>query len=177
MPKLVAPSNKLLNLFVCQRRVIPQREKLGAKLIELRQQPALIAEPRLTVALVRSFVETGNNRVDLLAELLGLRRQRQRVVDGQSGIGRFLRNLIKCLPYEELSTLASNRAILKDFDDFDYVNELILDTDAQDGHVVAVFWRTALGDDWVRLALNPEFLRVFCEGALEVWAEVEPHLV
>ena len=81
------------------------------------------------------------------------------------------------VPYTELSTLADNRPILKNFEDIDYVTELILGSDVDDGYMVVDFWENAVGDDWSRIVFNPQFLRGFCEGALQVWAEVEPHLV
>lgn len=81
------------------------------------------------------------------------------------------------VPYIELRALAGNRAILGHSYDFDYIMELILGSDVDDGYVVRDFWESAIGDDWTESALNPEFLRGFCEGALEVWDDVSPHLV
>ena len=83
------------------------------------------------------------------------------------------------VPYVELNNLAGDRGTLKHFgyDDLDFVTGLILGCEEPDCYSVKDFWESAVGEDWPRSVLNPEFLRGFCEGALEVWAEVEPHLV
>lgn len=80
------------------------------------------------------------------------------------------------LPYEELSNLAGNRAMLSDYDP-DLVTSLFVGEDEPDPYVFRDFWDSAVGDEWPNNLFNPEFLRGFCEGALEVWDEVSPHLV
>jgi hypothetical protein len=78
------------------------------------------------------------------------------------------------LPYEELSKLAGNRAMLSDsYDDMCFITSLFVG----DHGVISAFWESAVGDEWLEYVFNPEFLRGFCEGALEVWDEVSPHLV
>jgi hypothetical protein len=81
-------------------------------------------------------------------------------------------------PYVELSNLNFAEFEKEDYDCCDFVTTMIRDdANDDDDNPARSFWESALGNDWPRVYRTPKFLRGFCEGALEVWSEVEPHLV
>ena len=88
------------------------------------------------------------------------------------------------VPYSELRNLAAFSSDL-DYDEPENLAWIMAGRENGAGTVNAgdfygtskELWESALGDNWLNLICDPEFLRGFCEGALEVWAEVAPHLV